>query len=66
MIVSVADFAKKHGKSVQVTRNYAASGKLKTAVKIGNSWGIDDQEPWPDDNRIKDGKYIGVHVKKPE
>ena len=56
MLVSLAEYAKLHGKNPATARQMALRGGFTTAKKIGRNWVIDDQEPYPD-ARIKSGKY---------
>lgn len=56
MLISLIQYAEKHGKDSGNARRLAAAGRFKTAQKIGRNWIIDDAEPWPD-NRTKSGKY---------
>lgn len=58
MLISLVEYAERHGKSPQTARQVAATGGFKTAQKIGRNWVIDSEEPWID-RRIKSGKYIG-------
>lgn len=58
MLISLAEYAAKHGKSAVAARKMAQRGGFATARKIGSNWVIDDADPWPD-HRIKSGKYIG-------
>jgi len=57
-LISIAEYAKLHGKAVITVRQKAARGGFKTAQKIGRNWVIDADEPY-EDERIKSGKYIG-------
>lgn len=57
MLISLAEYAGKHGKDPASARQKALRGGFQTAKKIGRNWVIDDAEPWPD-HRIKSGKYI--------
>lgn len=56
MLISLAEYAAKHGKAQVSARSLAASGGFQTAKKIGRNWVIDDAEPWPD-SRVKSGQY---------
>lgn len=57
-LISLAEYAEKHGKALSSVRQMAQRGSLKTARKIGRNWVIDADEPYPD-RRIKSGKYVG-------
>lgn len=62
MLISVAEYAELHGRDRSTAKRKIQAGKLK-ATRIGRSWAIDDAEPWPEDSRIKTGKYIGFREK---
>lgn len=64
-MISLKEYALRHGKHVDSTRRKAIEGKFKTAVKIGRDWAIDEDEPY-EDMRIKNGKYIGWRKQKKE
>lgn len=57
MMISIADYAIKHGKSHIAVRKMAARGGFQTAQKIARNWIIDENEPYPD-ARLKTGKYV--------
>lgn len=57
-LISLVEYAEKHGKNPDTLRQLALRGKFKTARKIGRNWAIDEDEPYID-GRIKSGKYIG-------
>lgn len=54
MLISLAEYAKNHGKSSNTVRHKASTGGLKTAIKIGRNWCIDSEEPYLD-GRITNG-----------
>ena len=56
MLISLAEYAAKHGKAAVSARALAQRGGFQTAKKIGRNWVIDDAEPWPD-RRVKSGNY---------
>lgn len=62
MLISLIEYAEKHGKDPDNVRKKAAAGQFKTARKIGRNWVIDSEEPWQD-KRVKSGKYIGWRTK---
>ena len=62
MLISLAQYAEKHGKDPDNIRKKAAAGQFKTARKIGRNWVIDSEEPWQD-KRVKSGNYIGWRKK---
>ena len=63
MLISLAEYAEKYGKSQVTARQTAQRGAFKTAQKIGRNWVIDSEEPWPEDKRLKSGKYTGWYEK---
>lgn len=58
-LIPLSEYAKMHGIARTTATQRAARGSFKTAQKIGNMWVIDKNEPYVD-NRIKEGKYIGL------
>ena len=62
MLISLAEYAEKHGKCQEAARKMAQRGGFQTARKIGRNWVIDSEEPWPD-RRVKSGEYIGWYEK---
>lgn len=63
MLISLTEYAGKHGKSQVTARQTAQRGGFKTAQKIGRNWVIESEEPWPEDKRIKSGAFVGWHEK---
>ena len=51
-LISLAEYAKLHGKSHATVRQRVLRGNFKTAKKIGRNWVIDSGEPY-EDNRHK-------------
>lgn len=51
MLISLADYAKMHGRDQATVRQMALRGGFKTARKIGRNWVIDSEEPYPDHRR---------------
>lgn len=62
MLISLVEYAEKHGKCQESARKMAQRGGFQTAQKIGRNWVIDSEEPWPD-RRVKSGEYIGWYEK---
>lgn len=62
MLISLVEYAERHGKNPANARQMAARGSFQTARKIGRNWVIEDTEPWPD-RRVKSGEYIGWYEK---
>lgn len=57
MLISLVEYAQKHGKDPATARQMALRGGFRTARKIGRNWVIEDSEPWPD-RRVKTGRYV--------
>ncbi|EFV01850.1 hypothetical protein HMP0721_1244 [Pseudoramibacter alactolyticus ATCC 23263] len=55
-LISIAEYAKKHGVSAKTVQIKARKGGYETAQKIGRNWVIDEDEPYTD-LRVKSGKY---------
>ncbi len=64
-MISLAEYATKHGKANTTVRQMAERGGFKTAQKIARNWIIDENEPYPD-ARIKTGKYVDWRKKRGE
>ena len=56
MLISLAEYAKAHGRDPATARQMALRGGFETARKIGRNWVIDDGETWPD-RRVKSGRF---------
>ena len=65
-LISLAEYAEKHGKAQISVRGMAQRGRFLTAQKIGRNWVIDGDEPYPDDARVKSGNYRGWRKPKPD
>lgn len=63
MLISLAEYAAKHGRDPSTVRQMALRGSFETAKKIGRNWVIDSDEPYPD-NRVRSGQYVGWRNKK--
>lgn len=50
-LISLAEYAKKHGRDPATCRQMAIRGGFQTARKIGRNWVIDSEEPYPDRRR---------------
>ena len=53
-LISLAEYAKKHGRDPATCRQMAIRGGFQTARKIGRNWVIDSEEPYPDRRRKAD------------
>ena len=54
-LISLAEYAKKHGRDPATCRQMALRGGFQTARKIGRNWVIEDSEEYPD-HRKRGGK----------
>jgi hypothetical protein len=61
-LISIAEYAKLHGRSHATVRQRILRGAFKTARKIGRNWVIDSEEPYTD-GRLKSGDYVGWRKK---
>jgi hypothetical protein len=61
-LISLSEYAEKHGKAPVSVRQKAQRGGFQTAQKIGRNWVIDENEPYEDD-RVSSGKYINWRKK---
>lgn len=57
-MITLKEYAERHGKDNSNLGRMAKQGRFKTAIKMGRDWFIDENEPFVD-TRIKSGKYIG-------
>lgn len=48
MLISLAEYAKIHGRDPATVRQMALRGGFETARKIGRNWCIEDYEEYPD------------------
>lgn len=55
-LISLREYAQKHGKHPDTVRQKALRGGFNTAHKIGRNWVIDENEPYSD-NRETTGDY---------
>ncbi len=62
MFIKLSEYAKMHGKSISTVRERVEHGDIP-AVRSGNRWYIDSETPYPTDERIKHGAYIGIRDK---
>lgn len=62
-LISVAQYAALHGQDVGRVRRLIGEGRIP-AQKIGKQWTIEETTPWPQDTRIKTGKYRDWRKKK--
>ena len=56
MLISLKEYAEKHGIHQDTVRQGVLRGKYKTARKIGRNWVIDSEEPHIDGRIKKEGQ----------
>ena len=56
-LISLKEYAELHCKALVTVRQKAARGGFQTARKIGRNWVIEEDEPYPDDKRVKSGEF---------
>jgi len=61
-LIPIKEYASRHGRLHSTVRQMAIRGSFQTAQKLGRDWFIDEDEEYPD-NRVKDGKFVGVSQK---
>lgn len=61
-LITLKEYAERHGRNPATFRQKALRGGFKTAQKIGRDWMIDENEPL-EDLRVKSGDYIGFRDK---
>lgn len=52
-LISLAEYAKLHGRDAATVRQRVLRGSFKTAQKIGRNWVIDSDEPYNDKRHKK-------------
>lgn len=53
MLISLAEYAKRHGKDPASVRQKVLRGGFETARKIGRNWVIEESEPYTDNREKK-------------
>lgn len=56
--ISVTEYAEKYKKDPGNIRRMLIEGRMQ-GFKIGKRWVIDENEPYPEDRRVKSGQYAG-------
>ena len=56
-VLTAAEYAKKHNKSVEQIKVFCRNGRIWGATKIGRDWVIPKDAPYPADSRMSIGKY---------
>ena len=62
MLVSLAEYARKYGRSGDTIRRYAENGKMSSACKIGRNWVVDMDEEYPGSRQQKVSKVSLVSL----
>lgn len=62
-IITLKEYAERHGKQPVIVRQKALRGGFRTAKKLGRDWFIDEDEPYIDE-RVTSGKYVGKPRKR--
>ena len=57
-MITLKDYAAKHGRALITVRQKVYRGGFKTARKIGRQFFIDENEPYVDE-RVTSGNYVG-------
>ena len=47
MLISLAEYAARHGKAYTTVRDLVKRGKLQTAYKVGRNYVVEEDEPYP-------------------
>lgn len=55
--ITVKEYAAKYGVAERTVRQKLQGNKIPGAHKIGRDWLIPSDAPYPEDGRIKSGKY---------
>lgn len=61
--ITVKEYAVKHGVAERTVRQKLQGNKIPGAQKLGRDWLIPADAPYPEDSRIKSGKYQGWRQK---
>lgn len=56
-VLTAAEYAEKHNKSVEQVKVFCRSGRIWGAKKVGRDWVIPKDSPYPADSRMSIGKY---------
>lgn len=63
-MISLAEYAERHGLARTTVQQKCARGNLPGAEKIGRNWCIPEDAPYVD-YRVTSGKYVKRRDKKP-
>lgn len=56
-VLTAAEYAEKHNKSVEQIKVFCRSGRIWGATKVGRDWVIPKDAPYPTDSRMSIGRY---------
>lgn len=56
-VITASEYGKKHGKSIEQVKVFCRQGRIPGAVKIGRTWLLPIDAPYPEDRRISNGRY---------
>lgn len=62
-MISLAEYAEKHGLSPVSVRHKCQRGNVPGAIKIGRNWCVPEDAPY-EDHRIVTGRYAGEKRKR--
>lgn len=63
-LITISQYARRHNRKPVSARTMAERGRFTTAVKLGKTWFIDSDEPYPDARRL-DARSTGGRSEKP-
>ena len=58
-LITVSEYARRHNRKPVSARTMAERGRFTTAVKLGKTWFIDSDEPYPDARRLDAKRTVG-------
>lgn len=58
-LITVSEYARRHNRKPVSARTMAERGRFTTAVKLGKTWFIDSDEPYPDARRLDASSTVG-------
>ncbi len=63
-VITVKEYAEKYNIHPRTVQLWCAEGRIEGAYKFGTSWAIPDKTPRPNDNRYKNGDWVGYRKRK--
>lgn len=64
-LISLREYAKKHGVALTTARQKCERGNVRGAVKIGRNWCVPEDSPY-EDHRITSGRYVKLKRNRDE